>query len=305
MDIAIQAFIGLIAGLLGGLLGLGGSTIIIPGMILYLSYSARGYSGSQQHLLQAAAMICNVFITAPAIIIHHRADAIIRRVLYGLIPSAFAGVFLGVTISNSSYFSRQHGRYLAMILAGFLLYVAAYNGWRLWRQRITIHQQSADHSDMPLWKPALAGFPMGLTAGLLGIGGGVLCVPAQQIILRLPLKQAIANSTVTILFASAFGAVYKNATLSEHGFTVIAAIKLAALLIPTAIIGSLTGSRLSHILPVKLLRIIFIVFMGIIAIATFNKAYHGNSKSDVPKPKISSYFHPAHQDHQLVIFQQP
>ena len=51
MEFLIPAAIGLIAGLLGGLLGIGGSIIIIPGLILYLSQTGR-YEGSVQHLLR-------------------------------------------------------------------------------------------------------------------------------------------------------------------------------------------------------------------------------------------------------------
>ena len=62
MDIIVQGLIGLLAGLLGGLLGVGGSLIIIPSLIIYLSASGNNYGGQTQHLLQAAAMLCNFFV---------------------------------------------------------------------------------------------------------------------------------------------------------------------------------------------------------------------------------------------------
>ena len=82
-----SAVIGLSAGLLGGLLGIGGSVLIIPGLILYMS-AAGTYDGTEQHLIQAAAMICNVFIAAPAVIAHWRNRAVMLPVIVWLAPSA-------------------------------------------------------------------------------------------------------------------------------------------------------------------------------------------------------------------------
>lgn len=270
MQLLIQAMVGLLAGLLGGLLGIGGSVIIIPALILYLRQTGD-YTGSAQHLLQAAAMICNVCIAAPSALAHWRAKAIMRQVVIVLIPTALVGIFLGVTTSNSSAFARQNGAYLAMILAGFLLYVAGYNSWSFFRQPSIVPQP--DHCAPSGWRVAAVGMPMGFIAGLLGVGGGIIAVPMQQIVLRIPLRRAIANSAATILAVSVLGALYKNATLPSHGIPIWASIQLAAMIVPTAMFGAYLGGRLTHVLPRKLLLIIFIVFMTTIAILTFQTAW--------------------------------
>jgi uncharacterized membrane protein YfcA len=290
MEWLIQGLIGLTAGLLGGLLGIGGSIIIIPGMIFYFSYTAQGYSGQAQHELQAAAMICNLFIAAPAAAAHRRANAIMKPVVVRLIPAALAGIFLGVAASNSSTFARENGRYLAMILSGFMAYVVVYNLVRLSDTgRLSKHFDPAERISM--WKIFLVGLPMGLTAGLLGVGGGALCVPAQQIFLRIPLRRAIANSATTIAFTAIFGAIYKNATLSLHGVSVGSALHLALLLSPPAALGSYIGGRLTHMLPRKVLRIAFIVLMTVVSIQTFRKSREaGERKSEIRISK--SEMHP-------------
>ena len=271
MELFTQAAIGFAAGLLGGLLGIGGSVIIIPALIIYLSHTG-GYAGSSQHLLQAAAMICNVFVAAPAVVAHWRARAIMKSVVVFLIPSALVGIFLGVMVSNTSSFARENGAYLAMILAGFLVYVAAYNTWRL-LGKTDLGRHFDEHRKLPPWSVIAVGIPMGFTAGLLGIGGGAICVPLQQILLKVPLRRAIANSATTIVCVSAIGAVYKNLTLPDHGIPVTSSLQLAAMLIPTAIVGSYLGGRLTHALPRKVLRLVFIVFMTTIAYLTFSKAW--------------------------------
>lgn len=271
MDIAVQGLIGLLAGLLGGLLGVGGSLIIIPSLILYLSTTADGYGGSTQHLLQAAAMLCNFFVATPSVLAHRRAGAIMKPVVVKLIPAALVGIIAGVALSNSGWFARENGAYLGMALALFIVYVVFYNFWRLFDTR-NLSDSFDPNQDYPFVKIAGVGVAVGLVAGLLGIGGGALCVPAQQIVLRIPLRRAIANSATTIMCVSLFGALYKNATLPAHHIEITSSLKLAAMLIPTAIIGSFIGGKLVHRLPRKVLRAVFIAFMVIVAFKTYQKS---------------------------------
>ncbi|MBN2022131.1 MAG: sulfite exporter TauE/SafE family protein [Pirellulales bacterium] len=276
MEYLIQGAVGLLAGLLGGLLGLGGSTVIIPALIFYLSQTG-GYTGPTQHLLQAAAMICNVFIAAPSTLAHLRAGAVMKWLLVFLVPAALVGNVLGVWISNCSVFARENGPYLAIVLAGFFAFVAVYNlvEFAIESSR---GRRPADAPDDPapkvaVWKVLAVALPTGLTAGLLGIGGGTVCVPAQQILLRIPLRRAIANSAVVIVFVATAGAIYKNATLWQHGASVRQSLGLAAMLIPTAMIGSYIGGRLTHVLPRRALRVVFVLFMLSVAYLTFTKAW--------------------------------
>lgn len=273
MELLIQAAIGFVAGMLGGLLGVGGSIIIIPSLILYLSQTGR-YEGPQQHLIQAAAMICNVFVVAPSVFAHWRARAIMKSVVVLLIPSALVGILLGVFTSDTPLFARGNGVYLAMVLSGFMVYVAAYNTWRLFKKVDLEKGFDAEQKQSPGAVGAV-GLVMGFMAGLLGVGGGAICVPMQQILLRVPLRRAIANSAVTIMFVSTIGATVKNLRLpSLHEVPVIDSLQLAAMLIPTAILGSYLGGKLTHALPRNVLRLVFIAFMVTMAYLTFTEAWH-------------------------------
>ncbi|MDZ7617278.1 MAG: sulfite exporter TauE/SafE family protein [Patescibacteria group bacterium] len=290
MTVIILAAIGLLAGVLGGLLGIGGSVLIIPGLIFVMSASGE-YHGSQQHLIQAAAMICNVFIAAPAAVAHWRNRAVMPSVIAWLAPSAVVGIVLGVVLSNTSAFARQNGAYLAMLLAAFLLYVVVYNAWRL-VDKTNLASDFDCTAKWPFWKLLAVGLPMGLFAGLLGIGGGALCVPLQQTLLRMPLRRAIANSSAAIVMISSLGAVQKNLTLSEHGFSSFDSMKLAALLIPTAMVGSYVGGLLTHRLPRKVLRWVFIIFMLAVAVFTFRdawKARFGQVSPQESRPSRASH----------------
>jgi uncharacterized membrane protein YfcA len=102
------------------------------------------------------------------------------------------------------------------------------------------------------------------------------------------LRRAIANSAATILCVSPIGALFKNATLSQHGTEVTRSLELALLLIPTAMLGSYVGGRLTHALPRRVLRVVFIVFMVTMAYLTFARAWRARRPSEETPPPASS-----------------
>ena len=121
MQLVILISIGFAMGLFGGMLGVGGSVIMIPALTFAF--------GENQHLYQAAAMICNFFVAFSSLFAHHRAQALVPSVLKCLIPAAVITVIAGVALSNSPLFAREKSYLLARLFGAFLFYVAAYNTW--------------------------------------------------------------------------------------------------------------------------------------------------------------------------------
>jgi uncharacterized membrane protein YfcA len=254
MDVVIELAIGLVSGGLGGLLGIGGSVIMIPAMTLVFDQG--------QHLYQGAAMIMNFFVALPAASQHFRAKAVLRPVIRVTIPTSVAGVLLGVWLSSGWWFHGKNEMYLSRLFGAFLLYAVGYNVYRFFSSYRLPDIDEAAARSIPWWKSALAlGLPMGLIAGLLGVGGGIVAVPLQQVILRMPLRRAIANSAVTIVPLSIIGAVYKNVANAHAGVEVRESLLLALCLIPTAMMGGFIGGRLAHTAPRKALRLAVIVLM--------------------------------------------
>lgn len=58
-----------------------------------------------------------------------------------------------------------------------------------------------------------------------------------------------------------------------QGIAVLDSLRLAAMLVPTAMIGSYAGGRLPHILHRRALQLAFLLFMGTIAWFTFTTAW--------------------------------
>ena len=247
--------IGLVAGMLGGLLGIGGSVLMIPAMMLV-------FDEPNQHLYQGAAMIVNFFVALPAVLQHYRARAILRSIVRVTIPAAGASVIVGVMLSNGPWFRGDNEVFLSRTFGVFLLYTAAYNVYRLVSRQQFPDVKEADAAAIPTWKiAATVGVPMGVVGGLLGIGGGALAVPLQQVLLRMPLRKAIANSAVTIVLVSLIGATYKNYANAQVGIPFSGAAVLALCLIPSAIVGAFIGGRLTHVLPRRALRVAVILLM--------------------------------------------
>ena len=260
--------LGLFAGTLGGLLGVGGSVIMIPGLTMILGYN--------QHLYQATAMIANVAVAIPAALQHARAGAMVRPVLRWMLPVALVFVVAGVWLSNIELLQgAQGGLWLGRVLAVFLLYVAAVNIRRLFRSRPGVEAGAVATSDVVqrgLWRGGIVGAVMGMIAGLLGVGGGAIAVPLQQMVLRLPLRSCIANSAAVMCISAPVGALYKNATLSVHDYHWYHSLSLAMILAPSCWLGGYFGAALTHRLPVRQVRVVFICLM-IVAAAKMAKVF--------------------------------
>ncbi len=294
-QVLILGIIGLSAGLVGGMLGIGGSIIMIPAL--------TEATGPNQHLYQAAAMIVNFFVVVPAVVHHRRAGTIDAATVVRLVPPAIAAVIVGVGISELPVFAAAGEAYLRLLFGLFLLTVAGYDLYRLYRtsdaHRLDLAMECATPSthlgDRP-WRLIAVAVPTGLLAGLLGIGGGLLAVPLQRRVLHLPLRVAIANSATVIIATSFIGAGVKNyAYVVEHDYT-LRSFVLAGVLIPTAIIGSMCGSRLTYRLPLRLVKTAFFILLAVAAVRLTRGATRSLeifAEPPVVKRCVTDWHHPS------------
>ncbi|WP_101294043.1 sulfite exporter TauE/SafE family protein [Halegenticoccus soli] len=93
---------------------------------------------------------------------------------------------------------------------------------------------------------AAVGFAIGVTGGLLGVGGPVLTVPAL-VLLGTPMLLAVAAAQVQSVFLSGFAA----ATYAAHGAV---SPSLAALVGVPQLVGVVVGWRLAHRIPTARLK---------------------------------------------------
>jgi len=245
-EIAIVALIGLVGGLFGGVLGLGGSLLIIPALTFAF--------GPNQHLYQAAALVVNVVVAAAATLRHRGRGTINGEVVPAMAVLAAVAAIAGVFASNL-----LDARRLMALFGIFLLACAATEIMGALRRN---GQEAADAQPRRLSARRAGGVGVlgGLASGLLGIGGGAIMVPLLRGWVGLPMRSAVASSAAVMILACVVGAVAKNASIaslaspSGEPLTLSGSLVLAALLAPTATAGATLGAALVYRLPVRAIR---------------------------------------------------
>ena len=126
MGIAIG--IGLAAGLLAGMLGIGGGVILIPGMVLLM-----GMGIEQQHTVQGVSLAVITLMALVGAITHYRQGNVRLRVALWIIPAAVIFSFVGGTLADmldASLLRQFVGG--VIVITGLLMLT---RGWR-GRQRL-------------------------------------------------------------------------------------------------------------------------------------------------------------------------
>ncbi len=92
MSIAIGIGIGLVAGILAGMLGIGGGVILIPGLVLLL--------GVGQHTAQGVSLMVITLMALVGAITHCRQHNVRLGVALWIIPAAVVFSFLGGMLAD-------------------------------------------------------------------------------------------------------------------------------------------------------------------------------------------------------------
>jgi hypothetical protein len=196
----------------------------------------------------AAAMTVNLIVAVPATLRHRSAGAIRGDLVRVLTPSTAVALAAGVVGSNF-----LPGWQLRLMLAGFLAVYCSLTIWAVIRRRPE-HPPESERVTSP--RLVASAVFTGATAGLLGLGGGILQVPLLQALCRVPLRQAIGTSSAVMCLTAAIGAAVKLWSLPGlvDGSPVTKALLLAALMAPTAILAARVGAAATHRLPLPAVR---------------------------------------------------
>jgi len=259
-QMALLVGTGLLGGTAGGFLGIGGTVVFMP--LMKMICDANPATPLDPHTAIAATLVVNVCVGASATLGHLRSGRLMGRVLRVLVPCSIAASLVGVGLGN--LFTGEAQRWLWRLFGGMMVYVVVLNAYRMVRP---LAASDGDPGDIvgppPRWPMVAAvGVLAGLSSGLLGVGGGAVAVPAQQVLLRMRLRTAIANSAVTVIFSCLLAAVLKHATLASHGVDAGEPWVYVGLLVPTAVVGALAGAHLTHRVSRVWVRLVFIVFLS-------------------------------------------
>ena len=115
----------------------------------------------------------------------------------------------------------------------------------------------------------------GLLGSLLGLGGGIIVVPALTLLLHIDIRFAIGASIVSVIATSSGAA----AAYVRDGMT---NLRVAMFLEMGTTAGALSGAYLAGVIPIRSLYIIFAVVMGYSALAMFRKRHAELALAAVP-----------------------
>lgn len=241
VDVVWFLLLGVIAGGFGGLLGLGGAVIMMP--VLTLGF------GLPVHLAIAVSLISNIFVSLTSVIGYMRRGLMHRRTVLIMNVGSIAGIAIGTVISLNSPAS------LIKVLFGLFLIVMILNA------AMRKHLKEKEKIEVPekINVPAFSvlGFCMGVLGAMLGLGGGTLAVPVQNSLLKVPLKNAIANSLGTIVVSASVGAVLFFLIGAGRAFPMEEALLTAAVVVPGSVAGAKIATTISDKIPLPYIKFIF------------------------------------------------
>ena len=117
MGIAIV--IGLLAGTVGGMLGIGGGVILIPGMVFLMDVEQHTAQGVSLAVISAMALVGTVT--------HYRQDSVRLRVALWIIPAAVIFSFVGGMVADV-----LNALILRQIVGGVIIMVGFFMAFRGW-----------------------------------------------------------------------------------------------------------------------------------------------------------------------------
>jgi uncharacterized membrane protein YfcA len=109
----------------------------------------------------------------------------------------------------------------------------------------------------------LIGFVAGILGGMVGIGGGIVIVPALVMLLGFTQHQAQGSSLVLLMLPVGILGVYNY---YQQGHITMNTFKLVLILAVGFVVGSYFGSKIAVAIDVKLLRKLFAGFIMLVAL---------------------------------------
>lgn len=243
--------LGIVAGILSGLFGIGGGIVMVPSLIVIF-----GMDILDANATSLAAMLLPVGILG--VWAYYKAGLInIKESLWislGLFLGSFAGGELAVNISESL---------LAKLYAAILLYIAVsyFDIPRYFQKKKEPKPAVYPKDEKTFWAFILVGVGAGIFAGLFGKGGGIIIVPMLIGIFHYDAKVAAATSLAALQLPVGLPSVLIYAHDGHLN------ILYAALIAVGILAGAFFGSKLGVRLPSAIFKKVYAVFL--LAVAVF------------------------------------
>lgn len=262
------ALAGVLIGILSGLLGIGGGTLMVPLFRLGFGMSALASTATSLFAIIPTSLVG--FVT------HLRNKTCIP--LLGLVCGLAGACMSPVGV----YLATRSPGWLVMAVAALIVGYSSYTMFRKALRMPKVSAQSASAVGVDIAEAAEAaaaqqpdppfsltrkrvpialaiGLVAGLASGYVGVGGGFIMVPLFLSLLEVPMRKASGTSLVAVTILAIPGVV-EQAILGNINYAVGLAIALGS--IP----GAVVGANLVRHVPERKLRFLFGAFLLIAAV---------------------------------------
>jgi uncharacterized membrane protein YfcA len=263
--LVVLLVIGAFAGVLAGLLGVGGGIVLVPAF--FYAFQTLGYDGPQLMQMCLATSLATIIVTSVrSVHSHNKKGAVDWDILRGWAPGIAVGAILGMLVVSQLRSTTLQAIFgiLALIVGVYMSFGRA--EWRL--------GQAMPKGPLRLILSPLVGF----MSVLMGIGGGSFGVPLMSLF-NTPIHRAVATAAgfgVVIAVPAVIGFLLVGMQMEVPPFT-IGAVNLIAffVIIAMTLITAPWGVKLAHAMDAKPLKRVFGVFLVLVALNMLRKAVMG------------------------------
>jgi uncharacterized membrane protein YfcA len=237
------------AGLFAGMLGMGGGVLKVAGLLVFFHLDIL--------LARAVSLTTMLIAMLTAARVHAKSGAVVWAVVRPMLAPAVIGVLTGIFLATVLT------RAMLTHFFGFFVLFLALN---------TLAHSFGDPHEHVLGTPPAArlralsrllcnaiGAVHGFICGLLGISGGVVAIPMQHALLRIPAHSAVANSVMVSAWSTVFGSTAAVlAGVTQGDFTLLDVLFASGFVGVGAIGGAHLGALLTGKIPVVVLKLMFV-----------------------------------------------
>jgi uncharacterized membrane protein YfcA len=236
--------IGLLAGFLAGLLGIGGGLVFVPALVVL--FSAQEFSETViMPLALGTSLAAIVFTSLSSAAAHHARRAVNWQALRGMTPGVVSGAFLSAAIA-----AHVPSTWLKLVFAVYAALAAT--------QLLCDLKPLAPRSLPGRAGLIAAGCVVGGVSGLAGAGGAVTCIPLL-VWWSIPARSAIGTAAAIGIPVSVGGTAgyivggwpLESLPAASLGFVYLPAL---ILMVAASMLTAPVGARVSHALPVPALQ---------------------------------------------------
>ncbi len=254
MELLTYLMSGAVAGLMAGLLGIGGGLVIVPALAMLFVHQGFN-SDTVMHYAVGTSLATIVPTSISSLLAHQRRGSVHWPVVRLMAPEIMLGALASAWLAK-----QMSSAMLALVFGVFVLLVAG---------QLLLGARPAPHRQLPgAVGLGVTGGVIGLVSGLLGIGGGTLTVPFllwNRVDIRLAIGTA-ATLGLPIALAGTLGFVISGLHAAAQpgynsGFVYWPA---AAAMVLASVPAAPLGARLAHYLRRENLQRLFALLLVII-----------------------------------------